>query len=171
MAIMHLSDNDIQAYLDMIHNGLPADTRIVQHLENCKICQEHLTQYSRLYEILAVDKGYELSPGFVDGVVAAAMPESASERVNIWGTILLVAGFCLGLGVTAFFIDLRMLVLRTVESFKLFLLSINDILNYDTWAVVPKHHLDMYLLTGIILLFVSVGDKILFRLKKNHYCL
>ena len=171
MAITHITDNDIQAYLDAKQNGLPVDTKVIQHLENCRKCQKQVNQYTRLYEILAVDEGCELSSGFADRVVSSVIPQKASEQESFRGILLLAVGFCLGLVITAFFIDLKMLGLHIIESFKLLWISMENVFNNDKWTVLPQKHLNIYMLTGVILLVVSISDRLILHLKNRHFCL
>ena len=82
MAVKHLTDAEIQDYLD--GNLKQEHVFIVtQHLEACELCQKELHQYKILYSELKSDIDINLSPNFANTVSAKLRkesPDSASRR-------------------------------------------------------------------------------------------
>ena len=79
---MHLNDEQIQDYLD---GNLAAGDPAVLHLKDCAACQKAVEDYRLLYQGLAADPGFELSPNFADKVVASlpaveVLEKEADER-------------------------------------------------------------------------------------------
>jgi anti-sigma factor RsiW len=70
---IHLTDEQLQAYLD----GTLADADAVElHLETCPACRQALEAYRQLYVAIEEEAAPELSPDFVDRVMAR-LTESA----------------------------------------------------------------------------------------------
>jgi len=63
----HLTDEQIQEILDA---QAPAKGPFLHwHLKACRECQDRYRSFQRLYESLAVDPGFTLSPAFADSVL------------------------------------------------------------------------------------------------------
>ncbi|RKX30019.1 MAG: hypothetical protein DRP47_00155 [Candidatus Zixiibacteriota bacterium] len=171
MAIRHLTDEELQSYLDR------GDTCEVEHLEthmrSCKLCQDRFSQYQRLYAGLEQDNGYELSPGFSETVMtrlAIAAPEISTSRPRelLWAGVGLIATLCL----VGYFIDLESIILSLARSFaplyhveQTVLTQIKDSLTATEGYPMPL------LFSGLILLGVSVADSLLLSLRSKNICL
>jgi hypothetical protein len=69
MPVTHLTDEEIQEYLD---GNLSQQKRIFAeaHLETCEFCQATLKQYQSLYVELKQDQGFDLPRTFAKSVLA-----------------------------------------------------------------------------------------------------
>lgn len=107
MQLQHLTDEEIQDYLD---GNLSEDNALLarQHLETCPLCRKAVKQYQSIYVRLEDDQGFELSKGFARSVVnklpAEAEAKSYSGIINI---ILAVMGIVVSLGITLRYVDLK----------------------------------------------------------------
>ncbi|MGB7062743.1 MAG: hypothetical protein WBF13_10400 [Candidatus Zixiibacteriota bacterium] len=107
MSLKHLTDEEIQNYLD---GNLSREIAILtkRHLESCPLCREAVKQYQGVYAGLDKEEGFELSKGFAKSVVKMLPPQgetkSPFDLLNIFLTIL---GIVVGAGVTVYYVDLR----------------------------------------------------------------
>jgi anti-sigma factor RsiW len=107
MQLKHLSDEEIQDYLD---GNLSEETalRAKGHLQVCQRCREALKQYESLYVGLQGEKGFELSKGFAQAVLRRLPAEGEAEsRFSFVNTLLVVLGIIISLGATLYYVDLR----------------------------------------------------------------
>ena len=68
MAVEHLTDSILQDYLDS--NLGDKESEIINHLDNCSLCQARLEQYKLLYNELEIDSIPALSPEFSKAVMS-----------------------------------------------------------------------------------------------------
>ena len=107
MQLKHLTDQEIQSYLD---GNLSSEIAILtkRHLETCPLCREAVKQYQGVYAGLDEDKGFDLSKGFAKSVVKMLPPQgetkSPFDLLNVFLTIL---GVIVAAGVTIYYVDLR----------------------------------------------------------------
>ena len=107
MPLRHLTDDEIQDYLD---GSLSQQNALLvqRHLEACPICREALKQYQGLYVGLGVDKGFDLSKGFAKSVIKRLPAEGKTEsRFNFVNIFLTILGVIVSAGVTLYYVDLR----------------------------------------------------------------
>lgn len=107
MPLKHLTDDEIQDYLD---GNLSQENAlwVKKHLETCPLCQEALQQYQGLYVGLKSDKGFDLSKGFTKSVIKKLPAEGEMEsRFNFVNTFLTILGIIISAGVTLYYVDLR----------------------------------------------------------------
>ena len=110
MAFKHLTDMEIQDYLD---DNLPQEqSGIVQnHIENCRSCQNELKLYRNLYGGLKEEPAFSLSPNFAASIVSRIEVEQAgSFRLKLWYIFLSILGIGLALGTTFYFVDFAPLI-------------------------------------------------------------
>jgi len=107
MSLKHLTDDEIQDYLD--GNLSRQDALLIErHLEICPLCQEALTQYQGLYVGLKNDKGFDLSKNFAKSVIKRLPAEGETEsHFNYLNIFLTILGIIVTLGVTLSYVDLR----------------------------------------------------------------
>ncbi|MGB2804078.1 MAG: zf-HC2 domain-containing protein [Candidatus Zixiibacteriota bacterium] len=107
MSLKHLTDEEIQNYLD---GNLSRDIALLteRHLETCPLCREAVKQYQGVYAGLDKEEGFELSKGFAKSVVKMLPPQgetkSPFDLLNVFLTIL---GVIVAAGVTIYYVDLR----------------------------------------------------------------
>jgi predicted anti-sigma-YlaC factor YlaD len=85
----HLTDEEIQAYLDGPRGKADADLR--QHLETCRQCREALQDYGALYRRLADDAAFVLPPDLADSVLTRMGLEQRRRRLRLPGDLVIVA--------------------------------------------------------------------------------
>jgi len=93
MAVRHLSDSEIQDYLD----GNISDREILSHLNQCRRCQSRVNQYRSLFAGLAKDRIPPLPSGFSAKVMNKITAEEKLSRDFPWAFLLVAAGLLAGL--------------------------------------------------------------------------
>jgi len=93
MAIEHLTDEQIQDYLDgNIQEGLG---EIKEHLAQCEKCRQEVNHYKSLSQALSVEPEFKLSPNFALEVTAGLEEEQAEKfmfrfsKSILWGAGIL----------------------------------------------------------------------------------
>ncbi|MCH8954986.1 hypothetical protein IIA28_06675 [candidate division KSB1 bacterium] len=100
MALKHLTDEQIQEYLD---GNVSKNSWIADHLKSCGDCEAQIDEYSSLYSALEVEEKIGLSANFADGVVSKITAQaSATPGFQIWQIFLAVLG--LGVGLAAVYL-------------------------------------------------------------------
>lgn len=109
MELIHLTDEEIQNYLD---GNIPEGDKYIQkHLRRCEGCRKALLEYQNLYLGLKDDQGFELPKGFPKAVLSKLPEEeSVKARFKYYEFALIL----LGIAVTGFvgfhLIDLKPLI-------------------------------------------------------------
>jgi hypothetical protein len=107
MQLKHLTDEEIQSYLD---GNLSREIALLteRHLETCPLCREAVKQYQGVYAGLDQDKGFDLSKGFAKSVVKI-LPEQkeAKPPFDLLNVFLIILGVIVAAGVTVRYVDLR----------------------------------------------------------------
>ncbi|TFG97777.1 MAG: hypothetical protein E4H13_10585 [Calditrichales bacterium] len=102
MITNHLSDEDLQAYLDA-QTASEKDS-IEIHLSKCAECRSQLQAYRQLYGILETDTAMGLSPDFATRVIStiAAKPEHQVQKQE---NALIMAFFMIASAVGIYFLN------------------------------------------------------------------
>jgi len=170
MAVRHLTDEQIQRYLD---GDMSRDSDVAYHLQHCLACQQQLELYRKVYESLQQDVGFELAPGFAESVMTRlAAASEKSSRTSLVGLILLVFGTIALAGLALYFFEVKALteILASLSAFGAeFGSSFVESLRSATASLGVS--MDIMLSTGLILLTFAVIDRILVRYRGSHYCL
>jgi len=162
MSLRHLTDEEIQEYLD--GNLSPQDVSLFEtHLKSCPHCHESLRQYQSLYAGLASDEGFKLSESFAKSVISKLSVEvKPKSRFNYANVFLTILGIVIALGITFYYVDLKSLgqaISRVlipqyefgstfVASVKSFLMGLNGNLSLLAFA-------------GLTLLIIAALDRVL----------
>jgi hypothetical protein len=142
MQLKHLTDDDIQEYLD--GNLSEEKTLSIQnHLKTCPTCRDALKQYQDLYVGLQDDKKFELSRGFAKSVLKKLPAESeARSKHSLVNILLAVVGIIVTVGVMQYYVDLRPLgrafyhlLLEPLGGLENLLVSLNGSLGLATLAI------------------------------------
>ena len=105
MALNHLTDEQIQEYLD---GNVSKNSWIADHLKSCGDCEAQIDEYSSLYSALEVDEKIGLSANFADAVVSRiTLQASAIPGFQIWQILLAVVGFGVGLAAAVYLIGIN----------------------------------------------------------------
>lgn len=170
MAVRHLTDEQIQRYLD---GDLSHDSDVAHHLHQCAVCRRKLQLYRQVYAGLEQDVGFQLTPGFAESVMArlVATPEKNSP-ISLAGLILIICGSVIMTGLALYFLGVRTLTekLASLSAVAVgFGSSIVESLKAATASLGVT--MDVALFTGLILLTFAAIDRILFRYRGGHFCL
>lgn len=169
MALRHLTDEEIQQYLD---GGLTkGQTQLHTHLETCKFCQKELQQYKSLYMGLSKDVNFALSANFANSVVARVQVDAKrTSHVRLWNIVfaalVMIAGAA---AVTVYFIDFEFLSDSISKIFGVF-----GYLNLAIFSPIKNYlsRLDMdfriLALAGLVLILISAIDHFLIHTKFKY---
>lgn len=171
MAVRHMADDEIQAYLE---KGTSAMDQVFDaHLLECRECRMRVEEYRRLFQVIGEDRGFELSPGFAEAVTARIVAEQVEIARRRWFNLLLMlAGVVVAFGAMAYFMDLQPLWDRLVgvfaPSFQRSAAALGEAqqtVTADTGTIL------MILFCVLILAAVAGADHLLFRQRQAKYCL
>jgi predicted anti-sigma-YlaC factor YlaD len=171
MAVTHLTDEQIQRYLDG-DRSLPArDAK--RHLQQCEECRLEVEVYAQVYEGLKEDTAFELPPGFVDTVVGRLpCPASGSARVSLAGLILIILGSIAALCAGIYFmrgISLTKVLEGLSAGIAILGSSFAETLQVATPDVGIR--VELLLFAGFILCAFAVLERVLLWSRGRHYCL
>ena len=109
MPLKHLTDDEIQDYLD--GNLTQRDWVLAEkHLKTCPLCQEALKQYKALYVGLKHELGFELSQNFAKAVIRRLpAQEEAEPHFDFLNIFLIIFGALSSLGVALYYVNLKTL--------------------------------------------------------------
>jgi len=170
MAIGHLSDNDIQNYLDgnLTDNQLQY---VSEHIDFCPKCKNTLIIYQNLYSNLKTELPVRLSPNFSSILVKQIWKDSPKifqlKTGYLFFFLLVILG---GLFSNIEFGEVTHLVesvtQRSIESFYF------DIDSFSSLSSFPhinniNLNLNLIILTGVVLIFLY-GIDYLFQTKRVH---
>jgi anti-sigma factor RsiW len=170
VAVNHLSDEEIQGYLE---GDIPRSTEISRHLKKCATCQQELQSYRQVYRALEQDSGFELSSGFAESVMGRLTVTSVSTSQNsLINSILIILGSIITLGITLYFANGAVVV----EMFKGVSSGVTDIgaALIESFQSVTSSlgvRVDVLLFTLMLLLMFTLLDHILVRSRGSHFCL
>ena len=105
----HLSDEQIQKYLDKDHSLNKAD--IEKHLKTCDSCQQNVIVYKQLYTNLADETGFMLSANFSESVVNRIRKKEEKSKNFFEGLLLAIAGL-FSVGLVFYFTNLGNMLLN-----------------------------------------------------------
>lgn len=102
MNIKHISDQEIQSFLD----GIDMEKRalIQEHLDSCSLCQNTLKTYQEIYRSISTAEISELSPGFSDRVMAD-LERKLENKSQLKETLALIGLFLVGSIVSFYFVN------------------------------------------------------------------
>ena len=165
MRIKHLTDIDIQNYLD---GDLSTEKQalIVRHLQVCKECQAELKRYEELYKGLSSEIIAELPVNFTMSVISKIQNESSNLfKLKFRDIILSIVGLLVACGSVVYFMDYKMLLEYFVESFtNNFSIDITII---KTFFAKFNLDLNMIVFAGLILLILLLLDNLISRHHKK----
>ncbi len=105
MKPIHLTDEDIQTYLEGNADRLPQ--KFQTHLETCTQCRTRLQAYDRLFTALSIDPSYRIRQRIVQKIMDNLPHHAGSTQLfPATETILISAGILAAMGATIIFVDL-----------------------------------------------------------------
>lgn len=168
MAIEHLTDEQIQNYLD---GNLPHDqvSILTGHIQSCQQCQSKLAQYRSLFAGLKDDAPFDLAPGFTNAVMKAVYAEAKKAFLaRLWNVLLPVIGIAVGIGVMIYYVDFKPFM-------KVFANSLNPGRYFDSAVLSELNqvlaklnvNLNIIVFAGLSLLVVILIDHLISRHKEK----
>lgn len=155
MVIEHLTDSQIQDYLD--GNMSPDQQKsLCEHTDTCESCRNNLLSYQQLYHNLEDDRDVVLSRVFTKNVLMIAKKESMGEvHIKLTSVFLIFFGVIVALNTVMYFYDFGALFNHLRQSIDLkpdYLTDLN--LNFKV---------NFYILTFAVFLLLAVADYLFFR--------
>lgn len=152
MAVKHLSDEQIQDFLD--GNMVLSDKSLKGHLESCRVCKKTLSYYQNLYLGLKQEPEFQLPSNFAHTVITRLpQMEKAQARFKFWDIFVAVSGIAALIGALIYFIDIKIFadLIAKVSSMTSFAKSLTDL----------NGGLVVLGLAGLTLLFTATLDWLL----------
>ena len=100
----HLSDTEIQSYLDRPSGGIPGP--LEDHLRTCAMCRRRLDEYRALFARLADDSGMPVYEGLTDAVMARVAARPHPEHSGIYDLVLAAGGTAIAAAAIWLFVGL-----------------------------------------------------------------
>jgi hypothetical protein len=162
MAMKHLTDSEIQAYLD----GGASDERgrLDSHLKTCDSCRKKLREYEMLYDGLSSDTIPGLPADFTGSVMAELDNRESVEgrrptrRILVW-----LAGVLVGLWAVSLFVDFTQILRFTYANTMLSYFKL--IISKNADFLIREFDIDLTTLVGVglILIVTAALDRIIRR--------
>lgn len=172
MAVRHLTDDEIQAYLEKGTSAL--DHVFDSHLNECAACRTRTEEYRRLIGTLEEDRGFILSPGFADAVTTRILAEQAALAKRRLNNLLMTVGGAIGVaGAAAYFMDLQMLWEQIKGVFAPSLQQSAQALTEAQQKVAADGGGTVVVILFCLLVLAAVAgaDHLLFRSRQAKFCL
>lgn len=167
MAIDHLTDEQIQDYLD--GNLSESAAAIDEHIRSCNACRAELDRYRSLSTALSEDVGFELSPDFASEVVAS-IEEKGAERFffRLSHIILWATGILAGIAILIRFTDIE----KAFSGFAIFGETGESFINVIVTSfrnVIQSSGIDLRFAGMIVLVLLGVYliDRLITRARRN----
>jgi hypothetical protein len=106
MAVRHLSEDQIQEYLD--NTIVSGKQDIITHLDSCPICRSRVKEYETLFLQIKETEPEFLPADFASKVMTAIETESSGiGQRSTWSVIFVILGTLVGLITIGYFVNLR----------------------------------------------------------------
>jgi len=166
MALEHLTDQNIQDYLD---RNLSADqsAKVRQHLNECAACRSQFEVYQKLYSELSAEVSVALSPAFVTAIMQKIQQEAPiTFHIKIRDILLSVLGLLFAVSTTFYFVDLKSIYVSIEKSLKPQLQSL-QIIFVKAIALISELdiNINLFLFAGLVLLILILTDRLIYRYK------
>lgn len=165
MSVEHLSDYDIQEYLD----NKKSDINMTAHLNSCNRCQEILRQYELCFSVFNQEIKSDLPINFSAKTMAVIKADSSFNDSSIGIYLCSFAGFIISIVVMGYVAGYESLLQLT---------GISAILNYIVGSTYIQSFTDMFLpfsniigiliFAAIIISFFAVLDKLVIKQKLSN---
>jgi len=151
----HLTDEQIQAYLDKQENYDSKTTK--DHLNVCMSCRRRVEEYGELYTALNTDLFTSLPKNFSEQVVSA-VSDPQESRWRFFESGFIIAFFLFGIAASIYFVNPLPFLLNVANNI------INNLGGYVT-KYLPELNgsLPIFVVAIVILLLVEVIDKKVLR--------
>ncbi len=160
MSIMHLSEKNIQEYLDTKLNK----EKVEAHIINCKKCSSLLAEYELFYSELSVDTTPQLPVNFVSQTMDMVRQESIAIESNKGLYLYSIVSFIGAL----FFLNYYTGFNLNIFQFELTFIN-NMFADWSIFDALARYYqtsaslVNVLLFAGLILLFFALVDSVLSR--------
>jgi len=168
MSRQHLSDDEIQDYLD--GNNSKNIAEIKSHLQSCEICENKLFLYKNIYTELTKDTDFTLSPQFPQQMASIAQKESPGIfGIRISDTVLSIVLLVLGIGGALLLVDYRAIG-NVFTSLNLPKLNFITTIYFSLKSILINSNMNISLVAFaiIILLFIFALDRFILHSKIKY---
>jgi anti-sigma factor RsiW len=157
MKFLHLTDEQLQAYLD---GDITDRVEIERHLQLCKECQKALNSYKSVYYNLEHESLPEvLSEKTIDKILYSAI-NIEKKKSSKWETILVIISLIISFATSFYFVNPAPKIAQLYNSF------VSNISQYlDSWSPYFVRILPILLVAIIILVLFDLADKKFIRSK------
>ena len=162
MSIIHLTDNDIQEYLDTKRNK----EQVEGHILGCQECAVLLAEYEDFYTALASEETPQLSEDFVMQTMSSVKNETIALENNNGFYLYSLASLLISYLLVRYYVGYDF----TAFNFKLPEIH-NFFADWTLFSAIAQHYqasatsFNFLLFAGFILLFFAVVDSVL---SKKH---
>jgi predicted anti-sigma-YlaC factor YlaD len=165
MALTHLTDEQIQEYLD---NGPGKATEsVAAHLENCPSCRAAVAEYRHFYQQLTDDTGFELPADFAASVIARVAP--ALQQRSRFSIVYPVAAALIAVVTSLYlFVDFSGFFNSMKDSFSI-LASFDNVVLKSAGAFLNGLNLkaNLVVATGLMLVAFVVLERLFLNLRRG----
>jgi predicted anti-sigma-YlaC factor YlaD len=157
MVMRHLSDQQIQNYLDREPSQKRAE--IERHLSACPACRNQLAAYKRLYRELGDETGFMLSANFADAVIAR-VERGSEKKFHLLETVLLILAVIVSLGAALYFTDLGNMFLNLFRSGSA---GVGHV--FENLPILKGSNVHILVFAALILTAIGLLDKMIFQIR------
>ncbi|MFZ5517966.1 MAG: anti-sigma factor family protein [Candidatus Zhuqueibacterota bacterium] len=157
MSLKHLTDRQIQRYLDRANAEDNAE--IMAHVAQCAECQRSIQAYRAVYQELQSEPKASFSPAFEDAILARLSPQP-DRKFQFWKYLLMAASIILGVVLPiGYFLKLHVPA-SSFQFLNQLWLNFSDSYFFGLEILERLHITIEYLIpAGSILLFFSLFEK------------
>ena len=170
MALKHLTDKEIQDYLD---GNLSQEKNLIvkQHLDFCESCQSEFNEYKNLYAGLKNDADVSLSPNFSKSVISKIQQEAPTTfNIRFRDILLSIMGLLFAVGTTLYYVDFKPVMKSLNKSLKQPIDNSTAIFSSLKQALETLNvDFNLIVFAGLILLIIIAVDHFLYRNKDKLF--
>ena len=160
MSLIHLSDNDIQEYLDTQNNK----NKVESHINGCAECAILLAEYQSFYSTLSQDQQPQLSKDFIANTMHAVQEEAVRMENNkgfyLYSFVSMISAFLF----LKYYVGISFEFMKfEIPSFATMITKWSLIHTASSYYHSSTETVNIVLLAGVVMLTVALADKIMSR--------
>lgn len=163
MTVRHLTDEQIQEWLDGAQTKQPA---VFEHLAHCSRCQAEVAAYRKLYQELNQPIVFSLSPDFAATVTQRVQAGKFRFSSQWWSGLLIAGGFLLGTAINVHYLG-KAAILAGLDRIKT--QFVNFVLSFETLknaAVSLNVNHSLFFFAVIVLILTFLLDRFILQHRK-----
>lgn len=166
MSVKHLSDDDIQLFLDMSKS----DEDMIHHIKTCQECQKRVSEYESFYRLLNEDTEPGLSSDFAINTMSIIKSDPSFNESSVGLYLYSVIGGVIALLATGYAIGFNALLdLVGVNALVTYFSNTGFIKMMGETFVKTQDIVTIIVSAGIILIFYSLLDKYITKQKVSKF--